>query len=382
MSTTTTGGPVTGTRPTRARQLTAVAVLSLLLAALPATAWADHGDRGRGDGGRESRGQFDRQRDGGEPRMRLDTGAARLGFRDDTARDDDHRDRDGRWATERREARQDRDRRDRDRDEPRRRAERDDDDGGFVSAASVQVGRDRSRDEAREDQRRSDRRAKEQAEQARQQQAREREEARASAARERQEAEERAARERRAERADRQSRLELDRLIWGASTEAQRQADELERDLRRWLETPADEGTADEPSVTPDQEPQQDEAEVATSVAAPPPPPADAPAEPTAVTAAPDSQTPVAAPAESDLLTHERSVVDRTFRAGGALLRDTGRAVVSAIPPRARTFSIPLGLVAALGGYLVVQRRFRPGVLPMSAAAVPDQEGARERHRL
>jgi hypothetical protein len=100
------------------------------------------------------------------------------------------------------------------------------------------------------------------------------------------------------------------------------------------------------------------------------------------VTAAPEPQTPVGAPADTDLLAHERGVVDRTFRAGGALLRDTGRAVVSAIPSRTRSFSIPLGLVAALGGYLVLQRRFRPGVLPMSAAALPDQEGARERHRL
>lgn len=329
----------------------AVVVLSLLLAALPATAWADHGDRGRSDDGRGGPSSSDRRGDRGES---TNQHRGKDAWRDawGGAWDDSHR-KDVRGPARPRAQGQDH-------------SGAGKGDGGFVTAASVQPTRSVDND------RRAEQRARDQAERARQQAARERQ--RAQAERERQESRARAERDRQEaarDRAARASRVELDRVAPDPAPAPAPDPGAL----------PAP-GPAPAPRVTPDEAPQQDEPEVVTGVPASPSPTALASVAPTSFTAAPEPQTAAAATPPVDVLAHEQGVVDRTVRAGGTLLRDTGRAVVAAIPPQARSFSIPLGLLVALGGYLVVQRRFRPGVLPMSAAAVPQQEGARERHRL
>jgi hypothetical protein len=86
----------------------------------------------------------------------------------------------------------------------------------------------------------------------------------------------------------------------------------------------------------------------------------------------------------ADALAREAGLAERAIRSPGTALRDAGRAVaeVLPLPLPARSFALPFGLLAALGAYLVAQRRFRPGSLPMSAAALPQQEGVRDRHRL
>jgi len=63
------------------------------------------------------------------------------------------------------------------------------------------------------------------------------------------------------------------------------------------------------------------------------------------------------------------------------MLREARRAFET-LPAPVRTFGMPIGLVLALAGYLALQRRFRPGLLPMSVSGEPGQEGVRDRHRL
>ncbi|MFA9429736.1 hypothetical protein [Egicoccus sp. AB-alg2] len=98
-----------------------------------------------------------------------------------------------------------------------------------------------------------------------------------------------------------------------------------------------------------------------------------------------DQGTPVAAagtPQSPDVLSGgigER--LSRAGEAGGALLNEARRAIET-LPAPVRNFGVPIGLVLALASYLALQRRFRPGLLPMSVSGEPGQEGVRERHRL